>query len=52
MAGVVVQQQLKRYSGRRDGSWQDHPDYCSRHLPYGEEESERTISYYCATQVK
>ena len=51
MAGVAVQQPSEWDPGRRDGPRQDHPDYCTHHIPYGAEESERTLSCDCSSLV-
>ena len=48
MAGVSVQQQPERHSGRRDGTGQDDSDDCPHHLPDGEQEEPGPFPDYCA----
>lgn len=48
MAGIALQQQLKRNSSGRDGSWKDYSNHWSSHVSYGEKESKRTIFDYRA----
>lgn len=51
MDGVPVQQQSKRHPGWWNGSRQNHPDYCSYHLPDGAQEAQRSLSHHCSSLV-
>lgn len=46
MDGVSVQQQPEWYSGRRDGSGEDHSNYRAYHLSDGAQEAQWAVPHH------